>query len=298
MEILNVEVETPSTWPKDFRQLAESNIQLIISYQKERTRIERLGWNDVMLRLNPPTNPHKHDYLSLVQQLEAILLKHNIIGYQCSRLLPEEILDIQSSGLKILTEELVFSKIQLALNAGHITVDEYHLLKNSDHIKQHLANEYGYSTGMAWFCPNRSTLKDCGAVYRLFRSWGGEAVYNAHEEGDNEIPALRHIGIPCIIKCTFPFRDANQYYDNFSARLLSYLVAHEVDSPEPPAAFDMHINKNLAADEVLEIIELSNPLFSAVLGHKSTKVTERYTHLLDTHVQSVVERMNEKMVRV
>ncbi len=44
----------------------------------------------------------------------------------------------------------------------------------------------------------RSVLRSEGAVGRLFRSWGGEALYNSHEDDLETGPLLRRIGTPCI----------------------------------------------------------------------------------------------------
>jgi len=53
--------------------------------------------------------------------------------------------------------------------------------------------------GTVCFCHCVSTLKDEWGLYRLFRSWGGEALYCHHEEDSPARDELRRIGTPCIV---------------------------------------------------------------------------------------------------
>jgi hypothetical protein len=258
-----LELEDMDTWSLEFTEAVRHNRQLIISYQTERSRIERLNWDDLKIRFNPPKNPYKDEYLQLVTSLDEFLKGCSIVGYHCTRLLPEEIKIIKENGLILLSKELIQSKFNLALSSGYISTKQYETLIKSKNIKESLDNQHGHRTGMIWFCPNRSTLKDASDVYRLFRSWGGEAVYNGHEDEDgvDDIPILRSIGIPSIVKCAIPIINANQYHSSYGERFLSYYISDAIETLEPTAGFDMNIERNLFPNEVLEIIQFDNPVF-------------------------------------
>ncbi len=45
----------------------------------------------------------------------------------------------------------------------------------------------------------RHTLQDESRVIRFFISWGGESIYNNHENDSLMGKELRRIGMPCIV---------------------------------------------------------------------------------------------------
>ena len=179
MQKMDVEIEAIDSWPPEFRQAASQDKQLILSYHKERLRIDRLYRDDVSLRINPPENKYKQPYLELIERLETLLTPHRIIAYHCSRLTQEEIVNIKQGGLQVLSAELIHKRLRQCLSGGYLKPAEYESLMASQPVSECLGNKQGDRTSKIWFCANRSTLQDDGSVYRLFRSWGGEAVYGA-----------------------------------------------------------------------------------------------------------------------
>ena len=128
---------------------------------------------------------------------------------------------------------------------------------------------------MTWFCPNRSTLRISGGVYRLFRSWGGEAIYCGLERDGRMADVLQRLGGPCIVKCAIPFAWAVQYHVNFTERFLSQMVSRDVEYSEPPPGFDMHTKQNLRPEDIMDIIEFSDPLFEILTGCSGWDARER-----------------------
>ena len=268
---LAVEIEDIESWPKEFRKEAVKNKSLLISYHKEYSRISRLCEDDIISRVHPPHNEHETEYRALADSLESILLKHNIVGYHCTRLTAREMTSITEGGLKILTQELVQRRLDDALNDGHLSKKHISDLRNNEILKENLDNKHGGRTGMIWFCPNRSSLKEYSGVYRLFRSWGGEAVYRGHENDDPLSQAIRQVGTPCIVKCALPFYDTEHFCPNYAERFLSYLVSDTVEYPEPPVGFDMYAKRDLISTEVLEIFDISHSEFERLIDYKRWK---------------------------
>jgi hypothetical protein len=259
---LGVEIEKIDTWPSDLLKLATQNKNIIISYQLESKRIDYRCRQDVVVRSRPPVNEYKIGYDNLVRTAHEILNKHNIIGYHCTRLTLSEINTIHLEGMKVLSSELIRSRLTFAHTQGYLSQAEFEYLTN-------LCNLHGTRTDKLWFCPNRSTLKDCSAVYRLFRSWGGEAMYCGHENDDRISATLRSIGIPCIVKCSLPILDVDRYPPDYAARFLSFFISGEVEYPEPPVGFDMCIERDLKASEVLDIIDMHNSAFEALTDYRN-----------------------------
>ncbi len=267
--MLPVEIEDRTSWPPDFLSAAQQDRELIISYQRERSRIDRLAQNDVLLRIHPPTNKYQSAYRALVERLEAELTRHRLVAYHCTRLTAGEIGGIKSHGMRLLTPELVRNRLDQCRADGHLRKDECEYLQRSEIIQQSLSNKHGNRTGMIWFCPNRSTLQVSSGVHRLFRSWGGEAVYCGHEEDPNIVRALRSIGTPCIVKCAMPFPQARQFHGNFTERFFSQFISQDIEYPEPTAGFDLYTNHDLPASGVLEVIEFFNSRFEALTNCSS-----------------------------
>ncbi|VUX55556.1 protein of unknown function [uncultured Woeseiaceae bacterium] len=267
----DVEIEDARTWPSRFSSEANENRELILGFHRERQRIDRLCEEDVSLRCDPPVNEWKPDYQALVDRLEPVLIENRIVCYHCTRLTPGEIDDINLRGLRILSPELVQQRFDQCMSHGHLSESSHSYLGDSETIQGNLDNVRGTRTGRIWFCPNRSTLQQSSGVYRLFQSWGGEAVYCGHEEDSNISHVLRSIGTPCIVKCALPFDHAGQFYINFTERFLSQFVSEQIEYPEPPAGFDLYTKSDVPPSGILEIIEYFNPEFET-LTHCSSWV--------------------------
>lgn len=263
---LAVEIEDQTSWPPEFLGAVQESRELILAYQRERLRIDRMGYQDVSVRINPPKNRHQYEYSKLIAPLETVLTRHRIVGYHCTRLTPGEISGIKSGGMRLFTSELVKRRLGQCRDDGHLSRKEFEYLSCSENIRSSLNNKCGTRTGMIWFCPNRSTLQESSGVYRLFRHWGGEAVYGGHEDDPNITATLCRIGTPCIIKCAIQFSLARQFHINFTERFLSQFISKDAEYPEPPAGFDLYTKHDLPSSGVLKIIEYSDPEFEALTG--------------------------------
>lgn len=274
----HIDIEDVKTWPDIFFETMSENKDLFIAYQTEDLRIDKLLREDATLRMgrNRPVNTYVDKYDDIVFELAEILKEHNIVGYHCTRLAEHEIVGINREGMKILTTELVHSRLQSALDIGLLNEDQHLYIQNSEILKKSLNNEYGWRTNYIWFCPNLSTLKEGAAVSRLFGSWGGESVYNGHEEDENIGPHLRSIGIPCIVKCSMPIVDVEDDLEGLAKCFIAQFISKDIDFiPDPSACFDMSIQRDLSATEVIEIITFNDPRFEEMTDHTNWYEDER-----------------------
>lgn len=266
---LAIEIEEQESWPPAFLREAVAHRKLVIDYHGERRRIDKLCELDVAMRVRPPENKHANEYNQLVARLEAILAAHSLVAYHCTRLTREEINAIKSDGMKVLSKELVQRRLDQCFASGHLNAAEHEYLSTSESIGSNLSDDFAHRTGKIWFCPNRSTLQDYLSVHRLFRSWGGEAIYCGHEEDARISITLTRIGSPSIVKCAIPFSRGNQPHQNFSERFLSQSVSDEVRYPEPSAGFDLHTKSDVAASEILDIIEFTDSRFQGLTRYST-----------------------------
>lgn len=262
------ELELPQTWPAALRVFVEESREALVAYQRERGRIDRLGWTDVRVRMDPPINRHRAGYDTVLQRTETLLRGHRLVGYHCTRLTPAEVRRVRRDGLRALSPELMRERLESLVDAGEISAAQCHFFLNHRMLHAHLSNRHGTRTGLVWLCPSRSTLRDAAGVYRLFRSWGGEALYGGFEDAPSVSGVLTALGQPAIVKCAvaLPADDLNGCR---AAHLLSIAVRHQIEHPEPSPTFDWSVRRDLASSEVLDIITMDDSRFEALTRYRA-----------------------------
>jgi hypothetical protein len=262
----DIELEDFASWPEELRGFVEARRRQLVAYQRERQRIDRLGWTDVRVRVEPPPNEHRPAYEEAVAHAEALLHGHRLVGYHCTRLTPDEMRRIRTEGLRALSPNLVQERLEALVDAGEMSRAQCDFFLHSAMLQAHLANRHGNRTGMVWLCPNRSTLRDSSGVFRLFRSWGGEALYAGFERDASAFGVLSRLGVPAIVKCavTLP---TDALHGCRAANLLSNAVRHEIEHPEPSPTFDWCVRRDLEPTEVVDIVVLDDPRFEELTGH-------------------------------
>ena len=162
--------------------------------------------------------------------------------YHSTRLLPHEIEQVRSEGLRLLDDALIAEKLAAAVDGGHLTRVEADQLA-AEHAP---TTPEGHRAGQV--CAVLSTwsfTNDVGAVWRLVTSWGGEAIYWAHEHTPLGT-RLASIGTPAIVVHTAPAARRGDLYFPPLARALvgAALGLDEVNgdvflfAPVPPSAVE------------------------------------------------------------
>jgi hypothetical protein len=268
LEAEDFELELPQTWPADLRGLVEGGREALAAYQRERARIDRLGWTDVRVRMDPPVNPHRADYDTLLARTEALLNGHRLVGYHCTRLTPMEMARVRREGLRALSPDLVRTRLEALVDAGELSAAQCRFFLEHPVLHAHLANRHGQRAGLVWLSPNRSTLRDASGVYRLFRSWGGEALYAGFEDNPATISELTALGVPAIVKCAVPL-PTDELHGCRAAQVLSNAVRDQIEHPEPSPTFDWSVPRDLLPSEILDIITIDDPRFDALTGYRT-----------------------------
>jgi hypothetical protein len=168
--------------------------------------------------------------------------------------------------LRALSPSLVRERLEALVDAGEMSAAQCLFFLDHPMVHAHLSNRHGTRTGLVWLCPNRSTLRDASAVYRLFGSWGGEALYAGFEDDPSVVEVLTGLGQPAILKCAVPLPSDNLHGCR-AAHLLSNAVQEQIEHPEPSPTFDWSMRRDLAPSEVLDIITIDDPCFEALTGY-------------------------------
>lgn len=120
--------------------------------------------------------------------------------FHATRLLPHELDDIATSGLRLMTRDLVEHKLKAAFDAGALTSAQ------SEHLLAEIEPLHGPARRADQACASATTRgfrEDIHGVWRLLTYWGGEVIYWRH--GDDELGVrLRTMGAPAVIELTVP----------------------------------------------------------------------------------------------
>jgi hypothetical protein len=123
-------------------------------------------------------------------------------GWHCTRLTDAETDHILRNGMQLPDSAMLIRRIDALVAAGQIT----------DNILQPLKakNQSGdkYRAGLVWFCFFSPRLAGEDGIRRFFRHWGGEALYNSHEDDLITSPAIGDIGTPRIVEADVPVASA------------------------------------------------------------------------------------------
>lgn len=183
-----------------------------------------------------------------------MLREHSLLGYHCTKLTADEIVQIKNHGMSLQNLSSLSERIDKLIEASVIDGDIADRLKNENQ-----ANEE-YRAEMIWFCFFKPYLAGQGGIERFFRSWGGEALYNSHENDPITGVCLSEIGIPCIIKAVVPISALkHSYFPNTALiRALLYFEGHSINNPFDQEAFSI---EGIPAANIVEIIEYPSSAF-------------------------------------
>ena len=102
-------------------------------------------------------------------------------------------------------------------------------------------------------------------IERFFRSWGGEALYNSHEENEVTGPILNKIGLPCIIEAKLPIRGIVTPWIT-SAFIGLYSISTQ-QNDEEPKDYEGALGVNLVPGNAINVIEFSDSRFLELTKH-------------------------------
>jgi hypothetical protein len=187
------------------------------------------SYRDLFLKweLRSHDMPSSREYDEAIYGLRDILNKDNVLkGYHCTRLTESEIEYILDNGMQLPNQEMLYQRIKSLKESGLIDSQICEYLKS-----KHQASET-YRAGMLWFCFFPPHNAGQSGVERLFRSWGGEALYNSHEYDPISGPLLRQIGTPCIIEADVPISSLPKHNWLDSKVIRRYLVNRGLKTTE------------------------------------------------------------------
>lgn len=257
-----ITVADMQTWPRDTIGLLRQNQTKLTQYHARRSEIDTACQENVELRMAPPTNEFLQIWKDTNCQVDQHISDAFLLGHHCTRLTEYEINNVKGGFLERNSQSLVNSRIDMACKNG--------LISANDAIALKAKNQAGESNRIdrLWFVFTDGTLKDEGDVERFFRNWGGESLYNYHEDDPVTGPLLQTIGTPAILQCKVPVREINAF-GSVAERLVNYwLTSHGVNC-DYDGEFDGLIETDLSGANILSISVLGSPEFERLTQHQN-----------------------------
>lgn len=168
-------IDSPETWPAEVRREADRMAELLAG--------TTCYTGDLRL-------PEHYD-----DEFRRLLAGHQLRAYHATRLLPHEIEDVRSGGLRRLTRDLVAQRLQGLQASGLVTDAEVEELRS--HTVFALDN-YENRQGQICFVLGNNSFSEAD-MYRLLETWGGEAIFWGVGCDHPLRERLRSVGEPVVV---------------------------------------------------------------------------------------------------
>lgn len=253
------DLEDIGTWPHPlivFLAEHEDFLQECRSY--ELTLYQRLSSNDdsVSWKARMEGDPYADNYNRLRPKINNYLKGNWIKGYHCTRLTKREVKNIKDHGLQVLSKSLLQKKLGWAIQDGYINEDERDLFLSNNQVLEK------NRSGQICLVQSKSLLKEKLCVYRLFRSWGGEALYNSHEEEHTGVK-LRNIGEPTIVVCKTLISDLTLYsrIEDIFVNNYMYQNGYQDFESEQNRKIESRVTSNISSEDIIDLVDFDDEQF-------------------------------------
>ena len=180
-----IDLELLAAWPIDLITYLETNRLVIENWERQ------AGGDSVSL-------VSSREYDRMILGLCKVLKNYALIGWHCTRLTVDEITAIERHGMQLPNAEMLKRRVDELETRGVITTQIATRLRAKN--QAHETNR----AGRIWFCFFPPHMAGEFGIESLLRNWGGEALYNSHDNDAETGPLLRSIGIPCIVEAVVP----------------------------------------------------------------------------------------------
>ena len=236
-----LELDRPKAWPPELCAYLGEHYDLFLGSETRRN------------------NPSARAYDSALHGLMDILQPYVILGWHCTRLTAAEADDVLRSGMQMPDAAMLERRIDALVESKEITPDLAYRLKSKNQ------SDEKNRAGMLWFCffPPRKAGE--AGIERFFRHWGGEALYNSHENDPVTSPAIRVIGTPCIVEVDVPVSLLKRH-ERLARNIVRRFLASRDYRMTESTDYEDRIVQPLLATNVRRMIRFPAPDFFALTG--------------------------------
>ncbi len=236
---LPLDLEDLAAWPDDLRAYLDRHYDLLLGW--EAGKVSGL------------------DYDRAIYGLQRALEPYGVIGWHCTRLTEAECATILSSGMQLPNCSILHRRLDTLLRSGFLTEALTERLKGENQADDE------HRAGMIWFCLYPPRLAGEGGIERFFRNWGGEALYNSHEDDPETGEAINNIGRPCLVEALIPIASMGSSIGFTFKIARRYLISRGFQTRES-LDHDAWSKLALPAANIRRIIRYPEPAFMSLTG--------------------------------
>jgi hypothetical protein len=236
-----IDLEAPDSWPEDLRDYLDRHHSLFLDWETGPSRVRAA------------------EYDRAVYGLQDVLRQYELVGWHCTRLTEAEIAAIESGGMQLPDSAMLDRRLETLCGDGLISPASAQRLKAKNQAHE------PSRAGMVWFCFFPPRLAGEWGIGSFFRNWGGEALYNSHEDDAETGAVIRAIGTPCLVEAFVPIASLEVYGGLYSKVVRRFLISRGHLTREPVDHED-RVKCPLPATNIRRIIVFPTPDFVALTG--------------------------------
>jgi hypothetical protein len=236
-----LKLEQPAAWPAALQTYLETRHELF------------LGWETGTGRVAPGS------YDNAIYGLIKALQPYAIRGWHCTRLTEAEIDEIYRNGMQLPNAAMLARRIESLVTAGQLPSEiAQRLMAENQADDANRANMLSFY----FYRPRRAGESGIG---RFFRHWGGEALYNSHEDDPVTSRAVSCIGTPSVVEAEVPIAWLKSSNGLAFKVVRRFLISQGYRTSEPVDHAD-RINRPLPADCIRRVFRFPDSDFLSLTG--------------------------------
>ena len=236
-----LDLDRPRKWPTPLLSYLDAQYDLFLDWKTEKNWV---------------TGPR---YDEAIDGLVYALQPYEIMGWHCTRLTDIEAEEIPRDGMQLPDATMLARRIDALVKANQITPHVAQCLKSENQADEE------NRAGRVWFCFFPPRMDGESGIGRFFRYWGGEALYNSHENDRTTSSAISRIGTPCIVEANVPIVSLERITSLAFKIVRRFLMSRGYHSAEPNEHEDC-IKRPLSAENIRRIIRFPDPDFLSLTG--------------------------------
>ncbi|UXA59858.1 hypothetical protein M0D48_12455 [Xanthomonas prunicola] len=237
-----LDANNPASWPEGLQQVIDRLRPVFRAWDQDLPEKAARAFDEAM------------------QQLGDVLSPFAIRGFHFTRLTDDEAAGIRTSGLEVLSTNLIARRLAAQVEQGALTTDQAaHLLKT---------NQVGDAnrSGKAWFCFYPPCEAHESGVRPLLEDWGGEALYNFNAQNPVLGPLLRGIGRPALIQARVPATYLRNSFGLAAAVYQADLATFGIETKDAPGRFEDYSRFDLGPGQIEHVFLHPGADFSQLTG--------------------------------
>jgi len=254
-------LDDETTWPPELCDVLVKSEPVLRGFALEEIRILNDDTRDgryLPWALRDP-NAFWQQHEDLLTAVEDSLKTEWLRGYHCTKLTASEAAKIESKGMTPPTQFMLNARVDQLCQRGTIkkSIAGRLLSKNQAHENSR--------SGKIWFIFTSALLREESGVGDFFRYWGGEALYNSHDNDPVTSPILQSIGEAYIAVAAVPVSGLNKRHALSEVVTRRFLAARGADLTNG-LDYDSWIEQAVPEGQIQRIIGQREDAFEVLTG--------------------------------